>query len=113
MGIPPLTGFFGKQMVLSSALDKGYVFLALVAILASVISAVYYLNIVKELCFYNSDYKLNTDLENKTLNSFILKKNSMDRVPYNASNIALSSNLSITISIFTLIILLFILNPQE
>ena len=27
VGIPPLIGFFGKQMVLSAALDNGYVFL--------------------------------------------------------------------------------------
>ncbi len=43
VGIPPLIGFFAKQMVLSAALDSGYVFLALIAILTSVISAVYYL----------------------------------------------------------------------
>ena len=32
VGIPPLAGFFAKQMVLSAALDSGYVFLALIAI---------------------------------------------------------------------------------
>ena len=26
VGVPPLIGFFGKQMVLSAALDKGYIF---------------------------------------------------------------------------------------
>jgi NADH-ubiquinone oxidoreductase chain 2 len=52
VGIPPLIGFFAKQMVLSAALDSGYVFLTLVAILTSVISAVYYLNIIKEVFFY-------------------------------------------------------------
>ena len=113
VGIPPLTGFFGKQMVLSSAIDKGYIFLALVAILTSVISAVYYLNIMKELYFYNSEYKLNTSLQNKTLNSYLVKDKFTITIPFKANNIALSSNLSITISILTLIILLFILNPQE
>ena len=113
VGIPPLTGFFGKQMVLSSALDNGYIFLCLVAILTSVISAVYYLNIIKELFFDNSDYKLNVDLNNITLNSFLIKKNSKLAVLYNATNISLSTSLTITISIFTLIILLFIINPQE
>ena len=113
VGIPPLTGFFGKQMVLSSALDKGYIFLALVAILTSVISAVYYLNIIKELFFYHSEYKLNSYLKNKTLNSYMIENKSKAKVSYNANNIALSANLSISISILTLIILLFILNPQE
>jgi len=53
VGIPPLIGFFAKQMVLSAALDNGYIFLTLVAILTSVISAVYYLNIIKEVFFIN------------------------------------------------------------
>ena len=39
VGIPPLVGFFGKQMVLSAALDKGYIFISLIAILTSVIGA--------------------------------------------------------------------------
>ena len=51
VGIPPLIGFFAKQMVLSAALDSGYIFLALVAILTSVISAVYYIYIVKTMFF--------------------------------------------------------------
>ena len=41
VGVPPLVGFFAKQMVLSAALDSGYVFLSLVAILTSVVGAVY------------------------------------------------------------------------
>ena len=35
--------------------------LALVAILTSVISAVYYLNIIKQIFFDKSDYKINPD----------------------------------------------------
>src|SRR6266498_3602642 len=49
VGIPPLIGFFAKQMVLSSALDKGYIFLVLIAILTSVIAAVYYLAIIRKM----------------------------------------------------------------
>src|SRR5690606_22140142 len=48
VGIPPLVGFFAKQFVLSAALDSGYIFLSLVAIITSVIGAVYYLNVIKE-----------------------------------------------------------------
>lgn len=51
VGIPPLIGFFAKQMVLSAALDSGYVFLTLIAILTSVVSAVYYLGIIKQIFF--------------------------------------------------------------
>jgi NADH-ubiquinone oxidoreductase chain 2 len=48
-GIPPLIGFFSKQFVLSSAIESGYYFMAIVAILVSVISASYYLKIIKVL----------------------------------------------------------------
>ncbi len=62
-GIPPLIGFFAKQMVLSAALDNGYVFLSLIAILTSVIGGVYYLNIIKEMFFFLPEYKLNPSLK--------------------------------------------------
>ena len=50
-GVPPLVGFFGKYSVLYAAMHNGYVFLAVVGILASVVSAVYYLRIVAVLQF--------------------------------------------------------------
>jgi hypothetical protein len=60
IGIPPLVGFFAKQMILSSALDNGYIFMCLIAILTSVVSAVYYLYIIKHMFFEKSEYKINT-----------------------------------------------------
>nr|YP_010697872.1 NADH dehydrogenase subunit 2 [Fuscoporia viticola]WCF76833.1 NADH dehydrogenase subunit 2 [Fuscoporia viticola] len=48
-GIPPLIGFFSKQMVLYSAMQSGYYFMSIVAIIVSVISASYYLKIVRIL----------------------------------------------------------------
>jgi NADH-ubiquinone oxidoreductase chain 2 len=112
VGIPPLIGFFAKQMVLSSALDKGYVFLVLIAILTSVIAAVYYLGIIKKMYFDEHDYlpfelKMDNNIENS--NKTILKKddNLLD------TNIYISNYLSITISIITLLVLIFILVPQE
>jgi NADH-ubiquinone oxidoreductase chain 2 len=129
VGIPPLIGFFAKQMVLSAALDSGYVFLALVAILTSVISAVYYLNIIKQVFFDESEYKVNPELTNMNLHGNIFKKNVLNeskeltfnldediltqRLTFNTSSIVLSSYLTITISILTLTILLFIFIPQE
>ena len=50
-GLPPLAGFFAKQMILSAAIDSGYIFISLIAILTSVISAVYYLNLIKNVFF--------------------------------------------------------------
>jgi NADH-ubiquinone oxidoreductase chain 2 len=80
VGIPPLIGFFAKQMVLSAALDSGYVFIALVAILTSVVSAVYYLNIIKQIFFDQPDYKINQDMVNLSLHANIEKVNSFNRV---------------------------------
>ena len=114
VGIPPLVGFFAKQMVLSAALDNGYVFLTLVAILTSVISAVYYLSVIKQIFFDKPEYKLDLALENLTLHGNILRKTILKKkITFKIKNVVLSSSLTITISSITLIILLFILNPQE
>ena len=114
VGIPPLIGFFAKQMVLSAALDSGYVFLALVAILTSVISAVYYLNVIKQIFFDEFKYILNPELVNTSKYAKILYKTILiKKVKFKAENIVLSGYLTITISILTIVILLFILNPQE
>jgi NADH-ubiquinone oxidoreductase chain 2 len=115
-GIPPLVGFFGKQMVLSAALDNGYIFITIVSILTSVISAVYYLAVIKQIFFEKPNYKLNLLLENLSLTATISKYNNntgINKVNFNVSNIVLSSSLTSVISILTLIILLFIFIPQE
>jgi NADH-ubiquinone oxidoreductase chain 2 len=108
IGIPPLIGFFGKQMVLSAALDQGYLFLVLIAILTSVVSAVYYLNLIKEIFFFPSEYKKNTFLLSK-----LPKLNSNNLVNTGSDNIIISSPFAFTISIITLIILLFIFMNKE
>jgi len=100
VGVPPLVGFFAKQMVLSAALDNGYIFMVLIAIITSVISAVYYLAIIKELFFEQNEYTKIT-LESNTEST------------KNINNIFLSSSLTSSISILTLIILLFMFIPQE
>jgi NADH-quinone oxidoreductase subunit N len=50
-GIPPLAGFFAKLYVLLPAVEQGFWTLAVVAVLASVVSAYYYLRIVKVMYF--------------------------------------------------------------
>lgn len=113
-GIPPLIGFFGKQMILSAAIDNGYIFMALVAILTSVISAVYYLAIIKQIFFDKPDYTLNTELQDFNADGLITEKNViLKKVSIKINNIVLSSYLSLSISIITLIISLFILIPES
>jgi NADH-ubiquinone oxidoreductase chain 2 len=52
-GIPPLIGFFSKQFVLFSSIENGNNFLSVLAILVSVISASYYLRLIK-ITFFDS-----------------------------------------------------------
>jgi NADH-ubiquinone oxidoreductase chain 2 len=113
-GIPPLIGFFGKQMILSAAIDNGYIFMSLVAILTSVISAVYYLTIIKQIFFDKNDYRLNEKLEGFQADGLIAEENSMvEKVNIKMNNIVISSSLSLSISVITLIITLFIFIPKE
>lgn len=111
IGIPPLIGFFAKQMVLSAALDSGYFFLTFVAIITSVISAAYYLSVIKQIFFEKVDYKLDYDIAKEILFANVIsvvQKNKHRRnIEFNINNIKLSSFFSITISILTLILLLF------
>ncbi|MDQ0316274.1 NADH-quinone oxidoreductase subunit NuoN [Amorphus orientalis] len=50
-GIPPLAGFFGKFYVFLAAIEGGLYALAIIGVLASVVSAFYYLRIVKLIYF--------------------------------------------------------------
>ena len=129
IGVPPLIGFFAKQMILSAAIDNGYIFMSLIAILTSVISAVYYLVIIRYMFFEKNEYKINNKLINLTLDFSINTSQDSDSISrikdenkisngwssptYNYNNIILSSSLTSNISIFTLIILLFIFIPNE
>jgi NADH-quinone oxidoreductase subunit N len=50
-GIPPLAGFFGKLYVFLAAVEQGLWPLAIIGVLSSVVSAFYYLRIVKLMYF--------------------------------------------------------------
>ena len=138
VGIPPLAGFFAKQMVLSAALDSGYVALALIAILTSVVSAVYYLGVIKQVAFDSNSYYRDLNLQdnhNHTDSSTIIgggfgggtftstRANSTSKIlladneskaqTANVEEIVASFSLTVTISILTLVLLTFLFTPQE
>jgi NADH-quinone oxidoreductase subunit N len=50
-GLPPMVGFFAKLAVLQAALQAGYVWLVVVAVMFSLIGAFYYLRVVKVMYF--------------------------------------------------------------
>jgi NADH-ubiquinone oxidoreductase chain 2 len=122
VGVPPILGFFAKQMVLSAALDNGFVFMTLIAILTSVIGAAYYLNLVKQMFFYNNNYKLNTLTNSTSIVGYVIptpllskenKNINNNLISFRPENITVNSALSSTISVITLLLTLFIYMPEE
>ena len=63
-GIPPMAGFFAKFYVFASVIKQEMYFLAIIGLLATVISAFYYLSIIKIIYFdaekekYDSDHSI-------------------------------------------------------
>jgi NADH-ubiquinone oxidoreductase chain 2 len=103
-GIPPLIGFFSKQFVLYSALQNGYYFISLIAIIVSVISASYYLKIIKVL--HTSTGAAEQEAEYNVVETY--KRSQSAANP----TIALTNTHSFLISSLTLIILLFFIKPS-
>ena len=50
-GIPPTIGFYAKFAVIEAVVNQGFVWLAVVAVLSSVVGAFYYLRVVKLMYF--------------------------------------------------------------
>ena len=50
-GIPPFAGFFGKFYIFVAALKADLILLAVLGVISSVISAFYYLRIIKVMYF--------------------------------------------------------------
>ena len=93
--VPPLLGFFSKQFVLYSAIQSGYYFMAIVGIVVSVISASYYLKIIR------------------VLHSAENSNDHIKQGSYAVRYITAPTNVhSFMISTLTLSILLFILKPS-
>ncbi|MBM3939595.1 MAG: NADH-quinone oxidoreductase subunit N [SAR202 cluster bacterium] len=54
-GIPPTVGFMGKLFVFNAAINTGYTWLAVIGVINSVVSAYYYLNIVRVMYLQPAD----------------------------------------------------------
>jgi NADH-quinone oxidoreductase subunit N len=50
-GIPPFAGFFGKFFVFNAAIDAHLYVLAVIGVVASVVSCFYYIRVIKVMCF--------------------------------------------------------------
>ena len=98
-GIPPLVGFFAKQMVLTSV-SYNYSYIAVIGIVTSVISASYYLKIV-QLMFFN---KTSDDTHVPT--TVMEKEASSDDTP------TITTMHSSVIAVITMIISLYLFDPS-
>ena len=54
-GIPPFIGFFAKVIVIEEVVKAGFIWIAVVAVITAVISAFYYLRVVKAMYFDKAD----------------------------------------------------------
>ncbi len=54
-GVPPFIGFYAKFFILQQVISAGFVTLAVVAVVFAVISAYYYLQIIKSMYFEEAD----------------------------------------------------------
>ena len=54
-GVPPFIGFYSKLFILQQVVAEGYVILAVLAVILAVISAYYYLQIIKTMYFSDKD----------------------------------------------------------
>ena len=50
-GVPPMIGFYAKLSVIEAVINQGFVWLAVVAVMASLVGAFYYLRVVKVMYF--------------------------------------------------------------
>ena len=84
-GIPPMAGFFAKFYIFMNVIEQSMYFLAVVGLLSTVIAAFYYLRIIKIIYFDPEKPKYDTDY---------------------------SLGLKISLSLSTLLILLYFIFPS-
>lgn len=61
VGIPPMSGFWGKFYVFGAAADAGYWMAGAAGLVASVVAAFYYLRIIKVIWFDTPEFDATTD----------------------------------------------------
>lgn len=74
-GIPPTIGFYAKLTVIQAAVDAGFIWLAVVAVMTSLVGAFYYLRIVKLMYF--DDAVDNAPIDARADNRAVLSANGL------------------------------------
>ena len=66
-GIPPLIGFHAKLMVIQALINNSYIFLSIIVVLMTVVSAYYYLRVIKTVYFEERENLISTYTSNNIL----------------------------------------------
>ena len=70
-GIPPLAGFFAKFYIFKSVIEQSMYFLAIIGLLSTVISAFYYLRIIK-IIYFDDESNSFDDVKNLGISTTLL-----------------------------------------
>ena len=98
-------GFFAKQFVLYSAIQSGYYFMSIIAIIVSVISASYYLKVIRVL-------HSSSELADTEQNSLLTNAYNFNSSKFIQNSSMITNFHSFLISTLTLSILIFVLKPS-
>ncbi len=86
-GIPPFAGFFAKLYIFIAAVENGFLFLAIFAVIFSVVSAYYYLKIIKVMYFDEEDEVIKPNYDKRQYLLIILSASAMLVFIFFAENI--------------------------
>ena len=71
-GVPPLVGFTGKFYVFSAAVKAGYIWLAIIGVLNSAVSAYYYVRVIVHMYMQDSERSLDIQAVRPALTAAIV-----------------------------------------
>lgn len=111
--IPPFIGFYSKLFVLFSAISISDYFISIIAIIVSVISAYYYLRIIKVLYAPKAteDNNKNTSIASAQTGTEYVANNNSGQTEGIESILILTNLHSLVIAVLSLFLVLFFLNP--
>ena len=98
-GIPPLIGFHAKLMVIKALIDSSYIILSVIVVIMTVVSAYYYLKVIKTIYFDNREDLIST----YSSNSIVLSINVLSLIALGIFPYLLFNLTSYLVGIFSVI----------
>ena len=62
-GLPPFAGFYGKYLLFTAAVQSGYTWLTIVAVISSIISMYFYIGLIIQMYFKDSNLPEETPIK--------------------------------------------------